>query len=320
MPDDFFGSRFKPGVAGRPLGGDDDSGFNYRSQTHMADRPSENEILAAVDGLPSLPAVVSQILAMVGDAHSSAADLDALIRQDMVLAARLLKLVNSPFYGLIHPVLSIPQAVSIIGFASLKSLVLAASTSNLLVVDVSSYGFADQGLWRNSIATAAVARAIAQRTGVSKDDAEGYFVAGLLRDIGMLVLGPMLAQRKVRLHARDGDSDLLTYERQVIGFDHCWVGERVAERWKLPESLRMAIARHHRIPATASQADLRLLAGVRLAERLVYASATGLLPDHPFDHRIDGTLVQATGLDGAGFQRLAGEIPRLIANTANAGL
>jgi HD-like signal output (HDOD) protein len=128
----------------------------------------------------------------------------------------------------------------------------------------------------------------------------------------MLVLGPFLRRRNVTLKRVPGEHDILAMERQELGFDHCWVGERVAEKWRLPQGLRLAIAKHHRIPTTASAGDLRQLAAVRLAERLVYAAGVGVLSDHPFDQHIDGLLIQAAGLDPQSFQRLMGEIPRLV--------
>lgn len=316
MADDLFKGRFKPGAT--PQDDDDDSGSSYRNQRGRSGRPYENEIVSAVDTLPALPTVVTQILAMVGEDHSTASNLEDLIRQDMVLTGRLLKMVNSPFYGLSQAVASISQAVAIVGFASLKSLVLAASTSNLLSVDLGAYGFAAEGLWRNSIATAAVARAIGLRNGAGRDDAEEYFVAGLLRDVGMLVLGPFLKRRGVQLRGGEGGViDIMVLERQALGFDHCWVGDRVSEKWRLPEALRLAIARHHRIPTTADARMLRQLAAVRLAERLVYAAGTGLLPNHPFDHHVDGVLIQATGLDIAAFQALMGDMPRLLSGAGD---
>lgn len=318
MVDELFGSRFKPGSGPQGADDDDDSGSGYRKQRGRAGRPYENEIASAVDTLPALPTVVTQILSLVGEDHSSAAGLEALIKQDMVLAGRLLKMVNSPFYGLSQPVASISQAVAIIGFASLKSLVLAASTSNLLMVDLGAYGFAPEGLWKNSIATAAVARAIGLRNGAGRDDAEEYFVAGLLRDVGMLVLGPFLKRRGVQLRRNEnGVEDILHLERQALGFDHGWVGDRVSDKWRLPAGLRLAIARHHRIPSDCDSKVMRQLAAVRLAERLVYAAGLGVLPDHPFDHHVDGLLIKAAGLDVTTFQALMTDMPRLLSGTGD---
>jgi HD-like signal output (HDOD) protein len=296
---------------------DDASGLAYR-QIGNVSRLSEVEVLGAIERIPSMPIVVQKLLARSGNQAASTADLEDLIKQDMGLAGRLLKLVNSPFYGLGKQISSINQAVAIIGLASLKSLAVAASTSNILAVDLAGYGYADKGLWVNSCATAALAKAVAQRNGATRDDAEEYFVAGLLRDIGMLVLGPFLAQKKILLRkivAPKEDSEILRREREALGFDHCWAGEKVAEKWTLPEGLRLVIGHHHRIPPDASMQVLRRLAGVRLAERLTYNLGVGVLKDHPFNHQIDALLIQAAGLNSAKFQELLKDMPDIIAKS-----
>lgn len=319
MSEDLF-NRFRAAPGATPPTAnakavEDDSGLAYRQSLAPA-RVSEAEVIAAIERIPSMPLVVQKLLARTGNLAASTADLEDLIKQDMALAGRLLKLVNSPFYGLGQQISSITQAVAIIGLASLKSLAVAASTSNLLAVDLSGYGYGDKGLWLNSCATAALAKAVAQRNGSSRDEAEEYFVAGLLRDIGMLVLGPFLAQLKTPLRrSPDSDTDILRRERQLLGWDHCWAGERVAEKWSLPEGLRQVIAHHHRIPPDASAKVLKTLASIRLAERLTYAAGIGLLKDHPFDHQIDAVLIQASGLTASKFQELVKEMPALIAKS-----
>ena len=329
MSDDFF-SRFRTAPGASAAGGglppelpratcDDDSGLAYRQGAHQL-RVSEADLLAAIERIPSMPIVVQKLLARTGDLASSTAGLEDLIKQDMGLAGRLLKLVNSPFYGLGAQVGSITQAVSIIGMASLKSLAVAASTSNLLAIDLSAYGYIDKGLWLNSCATAALAKSVAQRNGSSRDEAEEYFVGGLLRDIGMLVLGPCLAQHQTPLRKRSAtgeaaDADILRRERGLLGWDHCWAGEKVAERWTLPQGLMLVIGHHHRIPPDANVKVLRQLAGVRLAERLTYAAAIGLVKDHPFDHQIDPLLIQAAGLTAAKFGELVKDMPGIVAKS-----
>ncbi|HYE05998.1 MAG TPA: HDOD domain-containing protein [Planctomycetota bacterium] len=309
MPDDLF-KRFRAGTSP-----DDDSGHDARRAGAIV---GENEVLAAIAQLPALSSVVKRILDTVGHENSSAADLEALVRQDMVITGKLLKLVNSPFYGLRHPVSSIVQAVSIIGFSSLKSLVLAASVSSVLSAELTAYGFTEEGLWKNSIATAHLAREVARVSDAGKGAEEEWFTAGLMRDVGMLVLGPFLHRSGARLRRGGRESDILRRERALTAVDHCWVGDRVAEKWLLPKRLRFSIARHHRIPTDASAEDMRELAAVRLAERLAYASRIGVVADHPFDDHIDGTLVHAVGLDGEGFKTLIERVPAVIAGAESA--
>ncbi len=314
MADDLF-ARFRGPTAATPTPLATAAAEGSSGSRPAATLLREGEVMTAVERVPSLPTVVNQILAMVGKAASSAHELDELIRQDMALTGRLLKLVNSPFYGLSAPVSSITQAVSIIGFASLKSLVLAASTSALMAADLSSYGYSERGLWKSSMAAAALARAIALRSKAPPDEAETYFVSAFLRDIGILVLGPLAARGGIRFGrpAAGADGDLQKRERDALGFDHCWVGGRIAERWSLPDPIRDAIAHHHRVPSDLTPERVRRLAGVRLAERLTCAKAIGLGPDHPFQFQIEPVLIQASGLDQAGFQGLIAEVPKVVA-------
>jgi HD-like signal output (HDOD) protein len=314
MADELFGNRrFKPASAKNSVI-DDDSGEAYRAAGKRSVQVSETELLAEVDRIPSLPAVVQEIMAKVGSKKSSAQDLEDLISKDMVIAGKLMKMVNSPFYGLSNPVSSISQAVNIVGFSSLKSLVLAASASNLMVADLTAYGFMPQGLWKNSISTAALARDIAKRCGINKDEAEEYFLAGLMRDVGMLVIGPVMSRYNVLLRKIEGkNEDILTRERTTIGFDHGWAGERVAEKWRLPETLTMVISKHHRIPTQLNDAQMKQLATVRLAERLTYKVNAGVIADHPFDVKIDGVLLKTVGLSAEQFQQLMTEVPGVIA-------
>ena len=275
--------------------------------------PREAELLAALERLPPLPTVVRRILDLVGSDRGSAADLGELVRLDLVITAKLLKLVNSPFYGLSFHVTSVAQAVTMIGFGGVRSLAVAASLSDLLVQQLEVYGFSERGLWKNSIATATMARAIAVAAGLGPDEGEEAFVGGLMRDIGMLVLGPFLAQAGHILRRRDGDGDIIQRERELIGYDHCWISERIGEKWRLPQGIRLVLGRHHRPPPGLAAEQVRLLAAVRLAERLAYASRIGVIPDHPFEVRIDSQLIQGAGLDAGHFQSLMQQLPGVIA-------
>jgi HD-like signal output (HDOD) protein len=153
---------------------------------------------------------------------------------------------------------------------------------------------------------------------VGKDEAEEYFLAGLMRDVGMLVLGPVLSRYHINLRKKAGSKeDILTRERQAIGFDHCWAGERVAEKWRLPATLSIIVGKHHRIPNTLTEIQMKQLATVRLAERLGYMVNAGVVADHPFDAKIDGVLLKAVGLNSTNFQALMAEVPKIVARAGS---
>lgn len=275
---------------------------------------TDAEIDAAVERVPALPTVVGEILKLCGSAGANAHDLERQVGQDLVISGRLLKLVNSAFYGLPNPISSLQQAVAIVGFGSMRSLVLAASAAGMLQVGSDGYGFTEAGLWKNAAVTASMAKGIALEAGLEPEEADEYFLAGLLRDIGMLVLGPFLDRFTIRLR-RDagGEADLLKRERAAIGHDHCKVGGMIADRWKLPRRITDVIVNHHRIPKDLPQAELRLLAAVRLAERLANKAGVGLTKEHALETLVDPVLLQSTGLDGDGLRAVIAEIPAMVA-------
>ncbi|TVR43637.1 MAG: HDOD domain-containing protein [Planctomycetota bacterium] len=307
MASDIF-KRFREGSSEPSGEGEDESGIStaYR-------RIREAEILAAIDRLPALPLIVQRILGSLGDEKTDARSLDALISQDMVIAGRVLKLVNSPFYIQRNTVTSIQQAVALIGQRSLRSLVVAVSSRDIMSADISAYGFEGNGLWLNSMVTAALARRAAELVGVGRDVCDEAFVAGLLRDVGMLVLGPIM---KAKGLVMDGTTsrgiDIIDRERSALGFDHGWVGERVAGKWKLAESLTLAIGRHHRVPSSLDDHQRRLLALLRVAERVAYNARAGVGVNHPFDTAIDAPLLRAAGMTTDGFKTLVAEAPNII--------
>lgn len=275
-------------------------------------RITEAEVLAAIERVPSLPAVVTQILSMVGKERVDAHDMEALIERDMVIAGRLLKLVNSHFYGLPNSISSIQQSVAIVGFNSLRSLVLAASAAGILQAQLSAYGYEGTGLWKNSVVVASLAKEVAMQAGLDRELADEYFIAGLLRDVGMLVLGPFLVRQGKSFRRGHPDKDLLVAERRAVGYDHCWVGERIARRWQLPDRLRFVITKHHRIPKDCSPEDMQLLASVRLAERLTCKANVGLCDDHFFPTQVDAVLLSACGLDADGLKRVVDCVPQVV--------
>ena len=291
----------------------------FRSSQSVSLKINEAELHAAVDALPSLPLVVQMILSKVGvDSKADAHDLEGLVSQDLAIATRLLKMVNSSFYALPNQVVDLGQAVAIIGFGSLRSLVLAASTAGVLSVQFPVYGFTERGLWVNSMASALLAKELAKMSNNQKGDPENYFVCGLLRDIGLLVLGPLAAEKgiaKMSDLAQDGNRhrSLTEIERETLGFDHSMAGKLIAEKWQLPDNVGNAIRYHERIPAGMSQEDHHLLATVRLADRLAARAEWGLRPDHSFDSDVSPKLMQACGIDPQALKNVIEKMPEMLA-------
>ena len=204
------------------------------------------EVMASVENLASLPTVVIKALALTNSKDSQASDFEEVIRNDQALAAKVLKLANSPFFGLRNKVTSISQAVVVLGLKTMKSVVIAAKTSKLLNQQLTPYGYDDAGMWKHSISCATVSRLIAKSASLGGDVAEELFVAGLLHDVGKTIVAPHIAKFQDAFSAAYAESgDLTATEKELVGISHAEVGGKMAQQWNLDEQLQMQIACHH---------------------------------------------------------------------------
>jgi putative nucleotidyltransferase with HDIG domain len=206
-----------------------------------------HEILANIEILPSLPSVVMRVMQLASDEDTQASDFEKVIQQDPSLAAKVLKLVNSPFFGLRSKISSIPQAVVVLGFKSLRGIVIAAKTSSFLDGQLHQYGLDTGGLWKHSISVAATCHLLACEKQFDTGAQELVFVGGLLHDIGKIVLAPYIAEQK-----RDFDAalaqcggDLVKTEEELIGISHSEVSGRMAAKWGLASELGALMRDHH---------------------------------------------------------------------------
>ncbi len=227
---------------------------------------SADELAQDVQDLPSLPAVVMELL---GSIEQEDVDISVLARKvsyDQALTAKTLRLANSSAYGLQVKVTTIQQAITFLGFQATRNLITAAAVTGCFPSGQCP-GFDDRAFWRHSIATAACARVLARRVRFNQDYA---FTAGLLHDIGRLVLvarhpgryAQALALRAAR------DCDLPEAEREVFGLDHVAAGVALANHWQFSDTMRQAIAFHHE-PETAGAGFLAAI--VHVANAVVHA-------------------------------------------------
>lgn len=202
-----------------------------------------------LNDLPSPPAVVLQLLASMEQEDIDIAQLAHKVAHDQALTAKTLRLANSSAYGLSVKVTTIQQAITILGFQTTRNLITAAALTGSFPARKCD-GFDDQAFWRHAVATAVCARALARQLRVNQDLA---FTAGLLHDIGRLVLVTLHPQRyaEVLAHQHATDALVLTAEQEVIGIDHVLAGEALARHWEFPEAIRNAIAQHHALEAGA---------------------------------------------------------------------
>jgi putative nucleotidyltransferase with HDIG domain len=232
--------------------------------------------------LPTLPIIIPRILRLVEDHRSSAADLAKVIGSDQALASRILRLANSAFYGFRREIVSINHAVVLLGFDTVKSIVLAATVLNTLGDGDVVSSFDREQFWLHVVTTAAAARILGRKLRVV--DAETAFVAGLLHDLGKVVLDRFFYRHyaeAARL-AAESPCPIREAEMALFSVDHAQVGRWLAERWRLPPAIIEPVAFHHR-PAEAASEHWALSAVVHLADILarnagIGSGGDGLIP------------------------------------------
>lgn len=236
--------------------------------------------------LPTLPHVVQKLASTIGRPHVSAEEIGALIEKDQVLSAKVLRLANSPFYGFPARIASVGHAVVVLGLNVVKGLTLCATA-----FDIMKDAGMDQ-LWRHSLGVAITAQILGTRLAVKNP--EEVFVAGLLHDIGKVVLyvkWPDVGNRIKAAHSV-ADRPVMHIEQELLELTHADVGGWLANAWHLPTALREPIQFHH-TPAAAQEAALQT-AIVHVADILVKGLGCG----NPGDDRVPPLSRQAWDMVG----------------------
>lgn len=223
------------------------------------------ELISDIKELPTLPQVAVTLMNLLDDPSTSAVEVNRVMARDPALAGKILRLVNSAYYGLSNKVSSLNQAIVIIGFKTVKSVALSASVMGLFKGAKESGPFDKTLFWKHSIACACVARLAAGKNKVF--DPETAFSAGLLHDIGKLVLAhhlPSKADEIVSL-AQEKKISFLDAEQEVLETNHTEIGGWLVETWSLPQELVDAIGHHHDLESAPQK---ELVAVVQFANYL----------------------------------------------------
>ncbi|MFN7672103.1 MAG: HDOD domain-containing protein [Planctomycetota bacterium] len=266
---------------------------------------TRREILHKSDLIPPLPDLVMRVLGMLNEPTTEPEDLQGLVQNDQVLVAKMLATVNSAFYGLNRPIRSIKEAVMVLGFRGVRSLVLATSTARLMQRDFRAYGHEPFGLWAHAVVVAAGGRRLATACRFSPDDAEAAFIAGLLHDIGKLLLVGYLGDMPTM---RGTLAELCEQERRHIGLDHAEAGGLVVARWNLAPEIQEVF----QLSLAEGAQPSRLAAAVRVAEAFAHERSIGFLPgmQPAVEYRPDDFAV--LGLDDARWSVLRDDLVKAM--------
>jgi putative nucleotidyltransferase with HDIG domain len=243
-------------------------------------RARADEIIATLGPLATLPTVTLRITQMANDPHATGDALDRLLASDPTLGARVLRVVNSAFYGLPGSISTTGAAIVRLGFAAIRNIAIAASLTRMFRGGRLGASFDARDVWRHSVAVAEAASRLAKllpREGPARGAPDEALLAGLLHDLGLVVA--MQGERDGFVHlleALDHDevSPFATLEVAHLRTTHAQLGAALASKWSFPPSLAR-VCGHHHDPMSLPESDRTLAALVHVADHLAVRAGEG---------------------------------------------
>lgn len=243
--------------------------------------PYYKKVIESIDQLPSLPVIVTRLIQVVNNPESSADDAAKLIEKDPALTSKMIRLANSAFYGIPRSISSVSSAVVILGFNTIRSLVLSASVMKLFAGS-QQVALDKEKFWRHSISTAMAAKIIVRHfINVRMMDPESAFCAGILHDIGKLIFNEYMSNEyaEVVAFAETNNISLLDSETKVLGINHAAIGKVISDKWALPLDLEYTLVYHHE-PVAANHLN-ELVATINYADLIAHEAGASLWENEP---------------------------------------
>lgn len=236
------------------------------------------KIKNSVNNLPTLPTIYSQLSEAMEDPLATNEKIAKIISSDQSSAFKVLKVANSPLYGLHGKIDSISQALMYLGHNEVKNIVFALSVMKIFSKDKSVKGLRPVDLWAHSIGVGVVTRNIGFAIG--EKNIENYFLAGIFHDIGKIIFLEFAVKeyQKVIDLVIEKNCRIKDAEKEVFGIDHAAAGQILAEKWRLPQSIQDIIYFHHN--GQKAKDTSKLLASVHLANIISHVLGFGFSGDN----------------------------------------
>ena len=282
------------------------------------------EMVKKVATIATLPEVTARIISTVEDPKSSASQLHKIVSHDPALVARILKVVNSAFYGLPGQVGSIERAIVLLGLNAIKNIAVAASLGQLFRGSRLSAEYSAKDLWAHCVAVGLAARDLAQQ--LKLPIAEEAFLAGMIHDVGILIslqtspekLRIVCDRAAAQLKQMDASSSPQSFrelEREVIGVDHEQLGMALAEHWKFPRPCQLVAGFHH-APHLLSQSNQVLVGLIYTADTICCQTRHGF-PLTAAGQKLDDCDLNFLHLTPAIIENTRSRLDELVANASN---
>jgi len=229
--------------------------------------------LDRIPDLPTLPVVAFKVNKMLQDVDVSIRKLSEAIEKDQAMVSKILKLVNSAFYGFRSKINTISHAITILGFNTVRNAIVSIAVVDAFSGKDAFEAFDITEFWKHSVAVAVTGRHMAEKTRLGTPDEA--FVAGILHDVGKLVLAQYFKELFGQVWTSIQDEGLSFYEaeKKLLPADHAQVGGRLVKKWQLPASLVEAITYHHAVKKSATNFNLLVL--VHASDHIVNNYKTG---------------------------------------------
>jgi len=258
-----------------------------RPESEQYQEALKSRIIQSIKDLPPMPQVVIKIQHLISDLNSDITDLAEIIESDQAVAAKVLKMANSAYYGMSGKISSIHQASVLLGYQTLGEIVTMAGVVGILSGSMPGYGYDSQELWKHSLAVAFSAKKIAETK--SKDLIQEAHTAGLIHDVGKIILDRYILEHmdQISVYMVQEEKSFLDAERYIFGFDHAEIASAVCRTWKIPEKITLAIGCHHQ-PSISNGDELSYV--LHLADHTAAKSGISYDEDEAFNELESGTV------------------------------
>ena len=247
----------------------------------------KDKILNSIDELPPMPHVVAKTQALISDSDADVKKITEVIETDQGIAAKVLKMANSAYYGMSGKISSIQHASVVLGCKNLGEIVTMSGTEKILNGKLPGYGYESKDLWKHSLAVALGAKTIADTK--NPDLLNEAHTAGLIHDVGKIIMDAYILKQRadIDIYMEKEEKSFFDAEIQFFGFDHADIASEICKKWNFPETIGLAIKCHHR-PSDSDGDDLTHI--LHLADYIAMLSGIGYDDDELLYELEEGTL------------------------------
>ena len=278
-------------------------------QEHIKKRIEQ--IISNLDQLPSIPLVVSKIINMVNDPEINFKLVADEISKDQAITTDILRICNSAYFSKGKEITSVDRALVTLGIKEVKDIIVISTTKQVLNKPIVGYDLEKGELWKHNLVVAMLAKKIATLK-KQRAIADVVFTGGIIHDVGKTILALFVANtfKEILETAQAKQISFSDAEREVMGFDHQEIGEKVLEKWQFPEVLR-AVVRYHHNPDLAPQQYRQIVSTVHVANTICLMAGVGIGSDGLY-HELSENAIKAIDLSQAELEQVYASVPEIL--------